>query len=77
MSEADDFYQAITPPVSSADERNVMRQALAGMLCDQAVSSHYYFDLDRWLAEHGTHPFNPTMPRAGGRNREWVDFERD
>jgi hypothetical protein len=30
--EADEFYHAISPPKLSADERMVMRQALAGML---------------------------------------------
>ena len=29
------------------------RQALAGMLWSK---QYYYFDVDRWLEEHGTHP---------------------
>ena len=30
--EADEFYQALTPPSLSTDAANVMRQAIAGML---------------------------------------------
>ena len=37
------------PPDLSEDQRRVMRQALAGMLW---TKQYYYFDLDRWLAEH-------------------------
>ena len=48
--EADEFYHAISPPKLSADERMVMRQALAGMLWSK---QYYYFDLERWLEEHG------------------------
>jgi hypothetical protein len=32
LREADAFYDAVTPPALGADERLVMRQALAGML---------------------------------------------
>ena len=35
---------------------SVMRQALAGMLWSK---QYYYFDLDRWLDEHGAHPLRP------------------
>jgi hypothetical protein len=48
--EADEFYQAISPPTLTADERMVMRQALAGMLWSK---QYYYFDVERWLEEHG------------------------
>jgi hypothetical protein len=48
--EADEFYQAISPPKLGADERMVMRQALAGMLWSK---QYYYFDIERWLEEHG------------------------
>ena len=51
--EADEFYDSITPASLGADERRVMRQALAGMLWNK---QYYYYDLDRWLAEHDAHP---------------------
>ncbi len=52
-ADADEFYDAITPPAVSADGANVMRQALAGMLWSK---QSYYFDVDLWLREHDAHP---------------------
>ncbi len=43
------------------------RQALAGMLWSKQF---YYFDLERWLREHKSHPLAES-PRAGVRNTEW------
>jgi len=66
QAEADEFYKSITPPRVSADEALVMRQALAGMLWSKQF---FYFDVDKWLEEHGQDPLMP-----GGRfirNREW------
>jgi hypothetical protein len=48
--EADEFYHAISPSKLRDDELMVMRQALAGMLWSK---QYYYFDLKRWLQEHG------------------------
>ena len=48
----------------------MLRQALAGMLWSK---QYYYFDLDRWLDEHGTH-----RPEAHGRrNRHWLHMVND
>jgi len=66
-AEADEFYDAITPPALDADARAVMRQALAGMLW---TKQFYYFDLDRWLEEHGAHPLRSSL-RRGVRNERW------
>jgi hypothetical protein len=64
--EADEFYQAITPPSASTDAANVMRQAIAGMLWSKQF---FFFDGDNWLDEHNSNPlhsgFRPT------RNWEW------
>ena len=51
--EADAFYHAITPAGVGEDAANVMRQALAGMLWSK---QYYFFDLAKWLAEHGADP---------------------
>ncbi len=64
--EADEFYRGITPPSLSEDSARVMRQSLAGMLW---TKQYYYFDLDKWLAEHGIEPLNPTARRV--RNEQW------
>jgi hypothetical protein len=64
--EADEFYQSIVPPSLDADSRNVMRQALAGMLWSKQF---YYYDVSRWLKEHGV---NGQRKIAGGpRNQQW------
>jgi hypothetical protein len=66
-AEADEFYEAITPPSVSDDAGKVMRQALAGMLWSKQC---YYFDVDRWLRERHSHPLR--MPaRRGTRNESW------
>ncbi|MFC1466584.1 MAG: glucosidase [Candidatus Brachytrichaceae bacterium NZ_4S206] len=65
-SEADAFYASITPPSLDADQTNVMRQALAGMLW---TKQYYFFDVDRWLEERHAHPIlGGTRP---SRNRDW------
>ena len=64
--EADEFYKSITPIHVSEDAALVMRQALAGMLWSKQF---FYFDVDKWLKEHGEDPMKP-----GGRsmrNSEW------
>jgi hypothetical protein len=66
-AEADEFYDRITPKSLTEDERRVHRQALAGMLWSKQF---YYFDLERWLDEHKSHPL--LHPGAHGvRNKEW------
>jgi hypothetical protein len=65
--EADEFYRRITPQSLTEDQRRVHRQALAGMLWSKQF---YYFDLERWLSEHKSHPLLATgSPSA--RNSEW------
>jgi hypothetical protein len=65
--EADEFYAAITPPALGADEANVLRQALAGMLWSKQF---YFYDVDKWLEERGSDPFKPTR-KAAPRNDQW------
>ena len=66
-AEADEFYEAITPPAVTDDARAVMRQALAGMLWSKQC---YYFDVDRWLRERRFHPLRSPI-RHGTRNASW------
>ena len=67
IADADEFYQRITPATLSEDERRVHRQALAGMLWSK---QYYYFDLERWLRAHKSHPLIQET-RNGVRNTEW------
>ena len=64
--EADEFYQAVTPPSVTQDEANVMRQALAGMLWSK---QYYFLDADQWLDEHRAHPLHSGSREF--RNRDW------
>ncbi|XHH10628.1 MAG: glucosidase [Candidatus Bathyarchaeia archaeon] len=47
--EADEFYDAISPKTLSDDEKNVLRQALSGMLW---TKQYYDYDIAKWLNEH-------------------------
>ncbi|HVO25731.1 MAG TPA: glucosidase, partial [Candidatus Margulisiibacteriota bacterium] len=64
--EADEFYAAVIPSSLNADAVSVMRQAIAGMLWSK---QYYYYDVDKWLEEHGVDPFRPK--RHAPRNEHW------
>ena len=64
--ETEEFYRDIAPPGLDEDRARVMRQALAGMIWSKQF---YFFDLDKWLAEHGADPMRPMGPPV--RNRDW------
>jgi hypothetical protein len=66
LGDADEFYNRITPSSLNEDQRNVRRQALAGMLWSKQF---YYFDLERWLTEHNSHPV--LQGHGSVRNAEW------
>jgi hypothetical protein len=65
--EADEFYETVIPKSLNADAANVMRQALAGMLWSKQF---YLYDVDKWLEERGSGPFQPTR-KAAPRNDLW------
>jgi hypothetical protein len=67
LADANEFYDRITPKNLTEDERRVHRQALAGMLWSK---QYYYFDLDKWLLEHDSHPILGTK-KGRSRNAEW------
>ncbi len=65
--EADEFYREVIPASLSADQANVLRQALAGMLWSKQF---YHYDVDKWLEERGSDPFKETRKQAP-RNEHW------
>jgi hypothetical protein len=67
LREADEFYASVIPSSLDADAASVMRQALAGMLWSKQF---YYYDVDKWLVERGSDPFNPTR-KISPRNEHW------
>jgi hypothetical protein len=66
LAEADDFYRAITPERVTKDQALVMRQGLAGMLWSK---QYFFFDVDKWLTEHGDDPMKPGARSM--RNSDW------
>ena len=67
-AEADEFYQRISPGKLTSDERNVQRQAYAGMLWSKQF---YYYVVEDWLkGDPDTPP--PPKERYNVRNGEWV-----
>ena len=65
--EADEFYRTVIPASLNADQANVMRQALAGMLWSKQF---YHYDVDKWLEERGSDPFKANRKQAP-RNDGW------
>ena len=66
-AEADVFYEAIAPKTASADERQIQRQALAGLLWSKQC---YLFNVAKWL--DGDNPkWPPPASRKTIRNAHW------
>ncbi len=68
INEADIFYGDLQSGIKSEDEKNVQRQALAGMLWSKEF---YYLDIRQWLNGDPLQP-KPPEARLSGRNNEWV-----
>jgi hypothetical protein len=66
--EADEFYAKVIDPSVGDDARNVMRQALAGMLWSK---QYFGYDVHTWLREHGVNPWSVHAQRTGVRNASW------
>ncbi len=65
--EADEFYAEVVPDKLSPDGKQVMRQALAGMLWSK---QWYHYDVQRWLDGDPAGP-PPPAARLTGRNHRW------
>jgi hypothetical protein len=68
--EADAFYAKVIPEAVGDDARNVMRQALAGMLWSKQF---YNYDVERWL--WGDPPLGAPPQHQHGRNADWVHMK--
>ncbi len=67
-AEADEFYAGLQQGIASADERNVQRQAFAGMIWSKQF---FYYDIPEWLkGDEAQVP--PPAGRRNGRNHEWM-----
>ncbi len=65
--DADDFYATIIPAALSEDAKNVMRQALAGMLWSK---QYFHYVVNTWLDGDPGCP-EPPVQRENGRNHDW------
>jgi hypothetical protein len=67
LNEADEFYRSIQVESLSDDEKNVQRQAFAGLMWSKQF---YHYNTEHWL--HGD-PIGqpPPTERLHGRNHDW------
>jgi hypothetical protein len=73
IAEADEFYASIIPEKLSADAKNVMRQAFAGMLWSKQF---YHYVVKEWLEGDPAQPKPPEI-RQTGRNSAWQHLYND
>jgi hypothetical protein len=72
INETDEFYNQLTK-AKDEDEKNIQRQAFAGMLWSK---QYYNIDIPRWL---NGDPGQPTPPesRKKGRNHQWLSLNNE
>ncbi|MEH2221606.1 MGH1-like glycoside hydrolase domain-containing protein [Nostoc sp.] len=70
IAEADEFYQGISPFPVSEDQRNIQRQAFAGLLWSK---QYYNYVVNDWLKGDPQQP-PPPPERQAGRNHEWISL---
>ncbi len=73
LSEANEFYQQISPFPMSSDLRNVQRQAFAGMLWSK---QYYNYAVKSWLNGDPAQ-IPPPSDRQNGRNSQWFHLESE
>jgi Mannosylglycerate hydrolase MGH1-like glycoside hydrolase domain len=74
IREADEFYEELMPAGGSADERNVIRQAYAGLLWSKQF---FHYIVKQWLEGDPAQPL-PPRERWDGRNHDWLHlYNRD
>jgi hypothetical protein len=66
--ETDEFYDAVIPACADGEERNVARQAFAGLLWSK---QYYHYVVKSWLEGDGRQP-PPPGERRQGRNHQWT-----
>ena len=82
IAECDEFYGTVHPPEASPDDKQLQRQALAGMLWNKQF---YFFDAQRWMdgdektasEESAGHPSPHRRNGKVARNANWRGLNAD
>jgi len=67
IKDADEFYNDVHPPKANDDEKNIQRQAFAGLMW---TKQNYIFDVQRWLKGDNS-KMPPPESRHSIRNQHW------
>jgi hypothetical protein len=68
LREADEFFNDLQQEIKNNDNKNIQRQAIAGMLWSKQF---YYYNIAKWLKGDPAQP-PPPAARKHGRNSEWT-----
>jgi hypothetical protein len=68
LTEANDFFNELQKGIADEDNRNIQRQAIAGMMWSKQF---FYYDVAQWLKGDPSQPA-PPQERKNGRNRDWM-----
>ena len=74
IQDADTYYDEVIPEQvrENEDQERIMRQAISGMLW---TKQFYYYDVSRWLKEHGVTPWTRNTGDRYIRNIDWYHME--
>ncbi|MDH4295226.1 MAG: glucosidase [Cyclobacteriaceae bacterium] len=67
-SDANEFFAEMQKDIEDKDEREIQRQAIAGMLWSKQF---FYYDVAEWLKGDPSQPA-PPAERRSGRNHDWT-----
>ena len=73
LTEADAFYQSLTPKKAKQELKSIQRQAFAGMLW---TKQYFNIDMPKWLNGDTGH-MPPPSARKNGRNSDWKTLNNE
>ena len=73
LQEADEFYTDVVPDSATEDERNIQRQAFAGLLWNKQF---YHYIVDDWI-NGDPKSASPSKGHKEGRNKDWNHVYND
>lgn len=68
VKEANDFFGEMQEGIKDNDEKDIQRQAIAGLLWSKQF---FYYDVATWLKGDPSQP-PPPQQRKNGRNKDWT-----